>query len=1473
MTITTVNDTNGRSITELIEEAVKRDARVAATTSEVYFQCLDGLIKSHKSAIINGNMFSAFSGYFIRYLSVIAARGNNIVFVCNTDAEIQLTYDFLVEKFSEITSLYCKNQRQNDFDFDDPIWKIIKIEGSGDSPIEASVDEKSILVTSLKYLSSSRFELNHERFIHLIDTVVFVNTLETVNKYNRQLAIFNTRVKHIAEANGRLERNAGADNDFRVRYMAHPVRYICFDDSRTPGLDKVLKNLTALEFESLDAMLYNSNATVRCYNYDGLKGNDERIVVPQLANTFEELGPMMNVALQCLESGAKSVAIFADGDIPYENIAESIRANSGNIRVNITENSLRINRAYCDASDYSVIIAMDSEDNLPKALRKYVSLSAAEKTLIIVFSKPYMLRDFYYANIDKIWDRAQIARIPVENGTKRDFAQKVLIKAGAGGITVDEVFRLALSTNVGEYRKQADSKDIIAILAGVLDVYDVLKDDEKPENASLNEQKRRYRGQVLEAFEFRHDCTFNENGKFCSEDRVFLRSDGTLLDFINGRDMASLALEGKEKMEIIPLPRSRITQNHIAGQNLVYNGNIYTISSIDTKKGILYARLASAGNNAEVHRYIQNREYIVHFYQGSVAMIVDKHIEINRSEGDVSVNDAYVSVFRAPTEVITHGYYEISASTFSRNAQNQNYHDIDGNEGSLAGAVYRRYGRIPKPHYKSEPAVDGNKGALMMTIRLTGKVGTDPEKTMRLAAAMIGELIRSMFPSVADSVAVCASVKAKACKIVDIGRPELKIEGENTIFVGKDFEITIIEDSNTELGVVSALAASGEDVFKTLFSPLDEYLEWYYKTTEKKNNYLYCGRDDEPEEYDFLAFAKLASLLANREHELSFENGHAHAAGEKCDFCGRSVPNTEKLEKLSDGRRICKNCKQQIVASRKGVLKDHLMAAKIFLESTYGVRVGAEYSVSFESAEKIISELKTLRESECAGDIPLWAYSKKKKISVETGLPSANLTELFVRELTKAWQQKHIPGISQELAQGLLALVDVQYLRFANRYALADERERELESSFSAAGVGYKELSRKLTENPQYRNNPFLYLLSTCSGKEVEELIPPVPRRREVGEGIYGKKYTPEEFDRVIDGTPEYFYRKRLSSAQQTVYDTMVNAIMQHADSVDSNGLDSKSIRAVSRSIEYDRPDLFWYESCRCEGERVILNYCADENERERCQRQIDEAVPKFIKEVTDRMSAYDAAIRVYTKVVNETDYDTIALNEQKANGGPKRSEIDYLRTICGVFIKGTAVCEGYARALAYLMQKCGIECAEVAGNTIREDGSNDTPHAWNIIKIDGEYYYMDVTWDDNSNTNQPVRNNSFGYKYFCVTTEEIQRTRKIDLCPIDVPICTATAANYYQHNSLILTKYDLKAIERFAAEAAECGADNFSFKCESINVYKEAIDKLFVGSSDGFAAVKAAARADKKIDGTTYSYTWDDKIRTITVRFKYKKD
>ena len=66
-------------------------------------------------------------------------------------------------------------------------------------------------------------------------------------------------------------------------------------------------------------------------------------------------------------------------------------------------------------------------------------------------------------------------------------------------------------------------------------------------------------------------------------------------------------------------------------------------------------------------------------------------------------------------------------------------------------------------------------------------------------------------------------------------------------------------------------------------------------------------------------------------------------------------------------------------------------------------------------------------------------------------------------------------------------------------------------------------------------------------------------------------------------------------------------------------------------------------------------------------------------------------------------------------------------QSIAGVFWKKEAVCAGYAGAVQYLLERIGVPCIYVDGST---QGSTEG-HAWNIVKLDGEYYYVDATNGD----------------------------------------------------------------------------------------------------------------------------------------------
>lgn len=68
--------------------------------------------------------------------------------------------------------------------------------------------------------------------------------------------------------------------------------------------------------------------------------------------------------------------------------------------------------------------------------------------------------------------------------------------------------------------------------------------------------------------------------------------------------------------------------------------------------------------------------------------------------------------------------------------------------------------------------------------------------------------------------------------------------------------------------------------------------------------------------------------------------------------------------------------------------------------------------------------------------------------------------------------------------------------------------------------------------------------------------------------------------------------------------------------------------------------------------------------------------------------------------------------------------------SIAGVFIDKSAVCEGYSKAFKYLCDMNNIPCIIVKGTSARRGSGGSMPHAWNIVKLNNDYFHVDVTWD-----------------------------------------------------------------------------------------------------------------------------------------------
>lgn len=150
---------------------------------------------------------------------------------------------------------------------------------------------------------------------------------------------------------------------------------------------------------------------------------------------------------------------------------------------------------------------------------------------------------------------------------------------------------------------------------------------------------------------------------------------------------------------------------------------------------------------------------------------------------------------------------------------------------------------------------------------------------------------------------------------------------------------------------------------------------------------------------------------------------------------------------------------------------------------------------------------------------------------------------------------------------------------------------------------------------------------------------------------------------------------------------------------------------------------------------------------------------------VSPGMTAYEKELAIHDYIVSTTGYKSI----ENTSG-----DVFYEYSL---FFSREAVCQAYASAVKLLLNMSGIYAIGINGTT------NGIGHAWNIVKLYGDYYHLDATWND------PVPDNpgAVRYDYFNLSQSDILKTHVIGSYA-EYPAAAGTRYNYFVYNNLLMS-------------------------------------------------------------------------------------
>ena len=238
------------------------------------------------------------------------------------------------------------------------------------------------------------------------------------------------------------------------------------------------------------------------------------------------------------------------------------------------------------------------------------------------------------------------------------------------------------------------------------------------------------------------------------------------------------------------------------------------------------------------------------------------------------------------------------------------------------------------------------------------------------------------------------------------------------------------------------------------------------------------------------------------------------------------------------------------------------------------------------------------------------------------------------------------------------------------------------------------------------------------------------------------------------------------SEALLYAYDQLVSGCETLSSRVDifhrTHQLNAEEASLVWEVITSDYPAFFWLVdgvSIRSSG-GVVTSYGLSVPADAAAQMAaIDARVAELTADLADK-SDYEKSLILHNRLADINTYQFTA-NDQ---------------TIIGSLLEGQSVCAGYARAYQLLMQAVGIPVFYVTGH------SKGQGHAWNLVQLDGEWYYTDVTWDDQNDDGGAIY-----YAYFNLTYEQMCEDHTAVEFAEYLPRTTATAANYHvRHDTMM---------------------------------------------------------------------------------------
>ena len=266
----------------------------------------------------------------------------------------------------------------------------------------------------------------------------------------------------------------------------------------------------------------------------------------------------------------------------------------------------------------------------------------------------------------------------------------------------------------------------------------------------------------------------------------------------------------------------------------------------------------------------------------------------------------------------------------------------------------------------------------------------------------------------------------------------------------------------------------------------------------------------------------------------------------------------------------------------------------------------------------------------------------------------------------------------------------------------------------------------------------------------------------------------------------EYYGRSALadmsnSTALLYAYDMIVDGVGTSKDRISvyngTNAITQDEIKTVLDAYRRDHTEHFWlgngYSVNYTEATvtEIVPTYIMSGIALETAKTKFNESVAELLSGITSSMSEYEREKTLHDRLAAKASYESA----------------DNAHNAYGAIVEGKAVCEGYAEAYQYLLQLAGLQSFIITGTSTNPSTGMPEGHAWNIVKVDGKFYHVDLTWDD--------QGERLFYAYFNKTDSRISEDHSITATSYALPVCNSETADYFTVNGGKTDSFNAQAV------------------------------------------------------------------------------